>query len=324
VQIISSFTKEKVSKIVKTWVKQNDEAILCQRILTNKIAFSPIKMESFNSNILSFFIKIESGTLNSLKKSKFFYKTVSVLTHRSSRSNPSENKGILFIGRILEWMNISPRDNPSMLNQSVWMKGDELFLVKIELFKTSFWSGISFGSYHWKKVPNNLFKGFNRKNLFPHWKNGKRVSLEEMNIYNSSQFLIVAVITKQGTIHVTPVDFTAIKNRIIFATSFSSTKFKAFKISNIMAAFTYQTKGDFANYSKSLTFHGSTFIYGWNIITSFFYLFLFIPYLVFVIIWFYRKYPQSFRRFPFRSTNYRWHFMPIVGRTFFEILWKDD
>ena len=145
----------------------------------------------------------------------------------------------------------------------------------MELFKVSYWSGIRFGSHSFKNIPKDFFKGFRKRRFLPSFQKGKNPTSEQFKIINSSQYLIIAVITKQGIIHATPVDFTMIKNRVLFATSFFSAKFKGFKVSNIASGFTYQTTEGFADYSNSLTFQGHPFAYGWNFFTSLLYGFLF-------------------------------------------------
>ncbi|OLS28112.1 MAG: hypothetical protein HeimC3_00720 [Candidatus Heimdallarchaeota archaeon LC_3] len=322
--VIPNSKPEKVSKIIKSWINNNPEALLCQRFLDDKISFSPIWMKKLEINFLYFLTINNKNTLKSLEKSKIVYKTISITTHRSSKSDPTENKGILFIGNIVNWNDSKTEFNTSFSNSSVWKQNSKLLLVKIEIFKVNYWSGINFGSHSFKRIPKNLFKGFRRKSFLPHWKNGKKVSLEEWKIINSSQYLIVATITEMGAIHATPVDFTVIKNRVVFATSFFSAKFRGFKKSNILSGYTYKTTEGFNDYSRSLTFHGSPFAYGWNFLTSIVYGFLFAPYLGFAGLWMFRKYPQTMRKFPFKQTNIRWQFIPFVARTFIEIFWQDN
>jgi hypothetical protein len=289
-----------------------------------EINFSPIWMNSLEENLLVFYIRDDNEILQSLKKSKFIYKTASVITHRSPKANPNENKGILFIGKIISWKKKQQLDSSKISNLSLLNRDNKFLLVRMEIIKVSYWSGIRFGSHSFNKFPKDLLKGFGKRKFLPSVRNGKNPTLEQFKIINSSQYLIIAVITKQGIIHATPVDFTVIKNRILFATSFYSAKFKGFKISNIASGFTYQTTEGFANYSKSLTFHGVPFAYGWNFFTSLLYGFLFAPYLAFVSIWMFRKYPQTMKNFPFRQTNIKWQFMPFVARTFLEIHWQEN
>ncbi|MHA1990210.1 MAG: hypothetical protein ACW981_02860 [Candidatus Hodarchaeales archaeon] len=289
-----------------------------------EINFSPVWMKSLEENFLVFYIKNDKRILKSLKKSKNIYKTASVITHRSPKSNPNENKGILLIGKISNWEEDHSLELPQISNPSILKQDNKFFLVKMEIIKVSYWSGIRFGSHSFKNPSKDIFKGFEKRKFIPSIQNGKNPTLENFKIINSSQYLIIAVITKQGIIHATPVDFTVIKNRVLFATSFFSAKFKGFKFSNIASGFTYQTTEGFANYSKSLTFHGVPFAYGWNFFTSLLYGFLFAPYLAFVSISMFRKYPQTMRNFPFKQTNIRWQFMPFVARTFIEIHWQEN
>ena len=311
-----------VTNILKTWITENQEAILCQRHLKKEITFNPISMESFENNTLTFFIQ-QLDAVQDLLTSQNFFKTVSIVSHNSTRSNMKKNRGILFIGKIDHWQALSLSETPKILNQTILDSSAQLLKVYFEVFKASFWSGIAFGSYSWKPIPNTLVRSFKKRKFLPSWKNGKKISERERDILYSSEYLIVATLTSKGTIHATPVDFITIKNRLLFVTSFYSAKFRGFKKSNVFTGFTYQTNQGFSNYLNSLTISGESFAFGWNFLSGIAYNILFFPYLAFVVFWMFLKYPRTLRKLPVKSTTIRWQFMPFVARTFIELFWKD-
>lgn len=307
--------------IPKNWIAQNQEAILCQRHLKKEITFYPIAMESFEDNKLTFFIQ-QVDIVKDLRTSQKLFKTASIVSHKSTRSDMKKNRGILFIGKIDSWQTVSLSEIVQILNPTILNPSGRLLKVYFEVFRASFWSGIAFGSYSWKPIPTNLVRSFMKKRFFPSWKNGKPISEKERDIFYSSEYLIVATLTSKGYIHATPVDFITINNRILFVTSFYSAKFRGFKKSNIFVAFTYKTKQGFSDYLNSLTISGEIFAYGWNFLSSIAYNMLFFPYLIFVVFWMSLKYPRTFRKLPVKSTTIRWQFIPFVARTFIELFWK--
>ena len=145
--------KEKVIKILTNWIKYLPEAILCQRDSVTKITFSPVLFSSYNNSVLSFYVRFDKTMEKLLITSKNHYKTASLITHQSSRSNPTKNKGILFIGNLLDWQKASGNNYPKTSNRSLWKSTDSLLLVKFDIYRISYWSGINFGSYYFKKSP---------------------------------------------------------------------------------------------------------------------------------------------------------------------------
>ena len=187
--------------------------------------------------------------------------------------------------------------------------------------KAHFWSGVRFGSYNWEEIPRNLPKLQKRRSFFPKFRHGRRISQKEEKILAKSHFLHVGTVTPAGTIHVTPVHMTHVRNRVLFATSLHSTKFRSFRSSQVFTGYTYSFRGEKSDFGNALTIRGTAFAYGWNLPTTIFYGLLFSPYLAYVAYRMWKKHPLMMRNFPMKTTNIRWRFMPFVARTFIEIYW---
>ena len=76
--VIPNSKSKKVSKIIKNWINNNPEALLCQRFLDDKISFSPIWMKKLEINFLYFLTINNKNNLKSLEKSKIDYKTINI------------------------------------------------------------------------------------------------------------------------------------------------------------------------------------------------------------------------------------------------------
>lgn len=309
-----------LSSILRNWFLKQKEAVLCQRNAFLGIKFDPIFVLSADSNNIRFLIIKDS--IKNLKMSKRLFKTVTLVTHQSIKSNPNSNKGFFVIGTIQSWIDYQGGHNlPSNFND-FWNDKD-LLEVNLEPVKASFWAGIRFGSHSWRKLPRLIPKWFEKPNFLPQWKNKKKITKEERRTLQKGHFLYIAVINKQGTIHVTPVHFIAIRNRVFLATSFASAKLRSLKKSNIGIGYTYLTTKNISDFKSAITIKGSTFVYGWNFLTALAYGLLFGIYLAFISLRMYQKYPTTIRNFPTKNTYYKWKFLPLVGRTFIEIYWQN-
>ncbi len=320
---MKKWSAQRMHRMLSKWFIKIPEAVLCQREKDLAITFTPtfiISVDKDSGLISGWLPKSQSS---SLERSKKIYKTVTLVSHRSTKAMPTKNKGFFLILSIVDWEeDVIPKDVDV---ERLWPKEKEFVRVRFEPIRGSFWSGTKFGSFRWRKLPRGIPKTFNKPRYLPPFGNARKVTKDEFQIINQCQFLFIAILTKHGTIHATPVDFIIVKNRVILATSLSSAKLRHFIKTWTAVAYTYPTldntvRGDF---SKALTMRGRSFVYGWNPILALAYGYLFSPYLLLVTIWMRRKYPNTIKNFP-KQTNFRWRFIPIVGRTFLEINWEKE
>ncbi len=315
-------TTKQMLLLIKRWFTRVPNAVLCQRDKELGITFIPTRIETVNVEDGIIRAWLPKSQVDSLHQSKYLFKTVTIVSHRSTRSDPTRNKGFFLILSIVSWKeDVLPKNVPV---EELWPKEKEFVKVSLQPLRGSFWAGTKFGSFKWQSMPKNIPKGFNKPRYLPAWGRSRKLRKEEIDILSKCQFLFIAILTKQGTIHVTPVDFVAVKNRVILATSLFSAKMRHFIRTWTAVAYTYPTHYDsiHGDFSKALTIRGRPFVYGWNPILALFYGFLFSPYLVLVTAWMRRKYPNTIRNFP-KQTNFRWRFIPIVGRTFLDINWEN-
>ncbi|MFW9856550.1 MAG: hypothetical protein ACFFFG_15975 [Candidatus Thorarchaeota archaeon] len=315
-----------IPKQLITWFRGNPEAVLCQRDPGKQIVFSPVYVHIIHSTALE--ILLPKDTLSTLYLSKTYYRTVTLVTHKSTKSNPNDNKGLFLIASIESW-EAYPFDTLLRGNKhfkafkSMWA-GRELVRVTLNPYRASYWSGIRFGSYRWRPLPKNLPRNFFPITVLPRLRTKNLLTSSQQSVLRRAHFLYIAVINRFGTIHATPVHFIAIRNRILLATSFASAKLRGFRASQIGVGFTYPTTHGRPEYAQALTLRGTTFTYGWNFLTALAFGLIFGPYLAFVAFRMYQKYPTTIQNFPFRKTPYRWQFIPLIGRTIMEICHTDD
>ena len=310
--------KKTFPEILRHWCNIHPESVLCQRDLKTDISFTPVWIENYYSDQITFWIS--KNYEKQLTLSKNFYKTITIINHNSTKSNPNLNKGFFIVGSVINWsQQIPPKSIPT---ENLWKGVKNFLLVTLELYILIFFSGIRFGSYSWKKIPLDSYKGYQKFHSLPTWKNSKVISEKEQRTLLLGHFLYIAVITKQGTIHVTPVHFVAIRNRVYLATSFLSAKMRGYKTSQIAAGYTYLTNKGYSEFDTAVTIYGSSFAYGWNFLSAIIYGNIFGPYLAFIAIQMMRKYPKTIKNFPTKQTNIHWRFMPLVARTFLEIYWQ--
>ncbi len=320
---MKKWSPRRMHGMLKKWFDKIPEAVLCQRDKDFGITFTPMMITN---------VDVERGILQGwlpksqssyLQYSKNYFKTVTIVSHRSTKSSPTKNRGFFLILSVIDWEeDIIPEEVDV---SRLWPKEKEFVRVRFTPLRGSFWSGTKFGSFRWKKLPRGIPKGFNKPRYLPPLGNARRITQDELCILNQCQFLFIAVLTRYGTLHVTPVDFVVVKNRVVLATSLFSAKLRHFIKTWTAAAYTYPTKDDtvHGDFSKALVMRGRSFVYGWNPFLALAYGFIFSPYLVLVTSWMRRKYPNTIKNFP-KNTNFRWRFIPIVGRTFLEINWERE
>lgn len=319
--IMRQWPPQRMNRFLGKWFTKIPSAVLCQRQKDLVITFTPARVIDVDAETGIMSIWLPKSQEPYLRQSKHFFKTVTLISHQSTKATPTKNRGFFLILSIIDWEDDIIPEGVEVTQ--LWPKEKEFVRVRLEPIRGSFWFGTKFGSFKWKRLPKGIPKGFNKPRYLPPWGNARVLTEEERHILNQCQFLFIAVITKHGTIHVTPVDFVVIKNRVILATSLSSAKLKHFVKTWTAAAYTYPTLRDTVEgaFSRALTIRGRPFVYGWNPLLALVYGYFFAPYLALVTAWMRRKYPNTIKNFP-KQTNFRWRFIPIVGRTFLEINWE--
>lgn len=322
--IMENHTSQAFPAILQQWTKKNKEAILCQRTISNSITFTPVWIEATTENKMQLWLPKKEWS--HLKYSTQYFKTVTVVAHRSTKSDPNANKGFFIVAAIENISEKNAQETSKVPKTYLWnvKMSESLLLITIRLIRASFWSGIHFGTFKWQKLPKNIPKNYKKRLLFPRWTSSKKITPKEEKILTRSQLLYIAVVTKYGYLHVTPVHFVHLKNRVYLATSLQSAKMKGFKFSNIAAGYTYPTTKQRSEYHNALTIQGHAFSYGWSFWTALAYGLLFFPYLLYITFRMWRKYPVTIKNFPTKQTPYSWNFIPLVGRTFIEIVWDED